>query len=97
MLGKTKVTFIRYHEGKPKTYEVEGRGAETLLCLVQAGNTGITALEVNSWAYRLASYVYDLRYLYKLDIQTLMEPHAGGKHARYRLVSAVEIIRVEQP
>lgn len=96
MGGKINVTFTAYFDGTPKTYEVEGREAESLLCLVQTGETGITALEVHSWAYRLASYIHDLRHKFGLDIRTLKEPHEGGTHARYILLSAVEIIRIEQ-
>ncbi len=96
MSRKVTVTFTTYFDGQPKTYEVEGRAAESLLCLVQAGETGITALEVNSWAYRLASYIHDLRHKFGLDIRTLKELHEGGSHARYVVLSAVEIIRIEQ-
>jgi hypothetical protein len=96
MSNKPCVTFTAYFDGQPKTYEVEGRAAETLLCLVQASDTGITALEVSSWAYRLASYIHDLRHKFGLDIRTQREPHDGGTHGRYVLLSAVEIIRIEQ-
>lgn len=95
MGAKLRIRFVRYFNGEPKTYEVQGRAAETLACLVRAGQSGITALEVNSWAYRLASYIHDLRHKYGLDIHTILEPHDGGEHARYVLITAVEIMLVE--
>ncbi len=91
MGAKFRITFIMYFNGEPETYVVRGRAAETLACLVHAGQSGITALEVNSWAYRLASYIHDLRHKYGLDIHTIMEPHDGGEHARYRLITPVHI------
>jgi hypothetical protein len=85
------VLFTVYVSGQEKQYLVSGRTAQTLYALVQAGKQGITALEVNSWAYRLASYIYDLRHDYGLDITTAAEPHHGGTHARYHLITPVEI------
>ncbi len=90
-----KVTFTAYFNGSPKTYEVKGRDAETLIWLLRAGEAGITALEVSSWAYRLSSYIHHLRHEYGLEIRTIMEPHDGGKHARYVLITIVVIIPVE--
>jgi hypothetical protein len=46
----------------------------TLRALIEAGDQGITALEVSSWALRLAH-----------------EPHEGGHHGRYRLISRVTL------
>lgn len=68
-----------------KHFVTRGRKAQTLLCLTEMGQRGLTSEEVASWALRLASYVYDLKRRYGLDIQTELEPHNGGKHARYRL------------
>ena len=86
--------FTVYVDGQEKQYFVSGRTAQTLYALVYAGKHGITALEVNSWAYRLACYIYDLRHDYGLDISTTPEPHHGGKHARYHLITPVEINEV---
>jgi hypothetical protein len=86
--------FTVYRSAEQRQYFASGRVAQTLYALVEAGERGITALEVNSWAYRLASYIYDLRHDYGLDIQTKAEPHEGGTHARYVLVTPVEVEEV---
>ena len=52
---------------------------------------------MQSWAFRLADYVHDLRHehLGGFDaIQTIYEPHEGGEHARYILIVEVEIIEI---
>lgn len=94
MSKQSTILFTAYINDKPKQYLVSGRVAQTLHCLVAAGGEGITALEVNSWAFRLASYIYDLRHDYGLDIQTKPEPHEGGSHARYFLITPVEVVEV---
>jgi hypothetical protein len=70
-----------------------GQLGKAINALVKAGSRGITALEVNSWAYRLAAYVFLLRKHFGLSISTLQEPHAYGWHARYVLNSPVIILR----
>ena len=72
--------------------EVTGRYAQTLRALVEAGNRGTTALEMSSWALRLSHYIFILRTRDGLDIETRNEPHDGGTHGRYFLLSQVEII-----
>jgi len=94
MINDITLLFTVYANKEMKQYLVSGRTAQTLYALVEAGKRGITALEVNSWAYRLASYIYDLRHDYGLDISTTAEPHEGGKHARYHLITPVEINEV---
>ena len=84
--------FQRYVNGEPRQYFTKGRVAQTLLCLVEAGERGITALEVSTWALRLAAYVHTLRHDFGLDIETQREPHEGGMHARYTLITPVEVI-----
>lgn len=69
-----------------------GQMARSLSHLVKAGARGITALEVSCWAYRLASYVFDLRHKVGLCISTVEEPHENGWHARYVLQSPVLIL-----
>lgn len=71
--------------------EFTGQVARTLLSLKKAGGQGITALEVSSWAFRLASYVFILRRDYKLTIETRKEEHSGGWHARYILHTPVTV------
>lgn len=82
------------HPGKVKN--VTGRQGQTLCCLVKAGNAGITAAEVSSWALRLASYVFKLRLEHGINITTCNEPNAGGigTHARYILSSQIKIIEI---
>lgn len=89
------IRFEAYFNGKRREFEITGQVAKTLLYLVDSGKAGITALEVSSWAFRLAAYVHILRSKYDLEIRTDKEPHQGGYHARYVLITPVEIIGVE--
>jgi len=92
------LTFKHYTKGGERVYVVTGRVAQTLWQLVRYNESGITALEMsNTWALRLADYVHSLRHDYTLEIQTVMQPHDGGKHARYFLRSAVEILELAIP
>lgn len=94
----TIVEFKLYKKGEQeKVYQIKGRKAQTLLCLVEVGARGFTSAEVANWAYRLASYIYDLRHGYNIDIHSELEPHEGGRHARYTLLSLVEIIAIIEP
>lgn len=68
--------------------------SRTLLALTLAGQQGITALEMGAWAIRLAAYVHKLKSLYALDIETGREDHTGGWHARYILLTPVDILDV---
>lgn len=72
------------------------RVAQTLLWLVYCGEKGVTALEVSSWALRLADYVHTLRHDYGVRIITLMEAHDGGRHARYVLREEIVVIDISQ-
>ena len=75
--------------------EVVGRFAQTLKALVDAGEKGVTALDLSSWAVRLSHYIYILRGKHGLVIETIQERHEGefpGKHGLYVLRSQVEII-----
>lgn len=81
-------------EGPTGRFTVTGQDAKTLSALVGAGVRGVTALEVNSWAYRLGAYVYSLRHNCGLAIETVREPHEGGWHARYVLRSPVKLEQV---
>ena len=82
-------------DGEPKQYEIKGRSAQTLLALVQSGSRGVTALELSSWALRLAAYVHELRQGYGMDIVTQREEHEGGWHGRYVLHTPVEILDIK--
>lgn len=72
-------------------FTASGQVAKALAALLAAGAAGVTALEVNSWAYRLGAYVYTLRHEYGLAIETVRELHEGGWHGRYVLHSPVSI------
>lgn len=83
------------HESGLLTVELVGRYALTLSALITAGSRGITALEMSSWALRLAHYIHVLRKDYGLDISTEHENHGGqfpGRHGRYRLHTRVRIL-----
>jgi hypothetical protein len=75
--------------GPDGQFTVTGQCAKALTALAAAGARGVTALEVNSWAYRLGAYVHTLRHRHGLAIDTVREPHEGGWHGRYVLRSPV--------
>ena len=77
--------------GPDGAFTVSGQVAKALAALLSAGAAGVTALEVNSWAYRLGAYVHTLRHRYGLVIETVRELHEGGWHGRYVLRSPVSI------
>jgi hypothetical protein len=69
-----------------------GRNAWTLSKLIAAGESGITALEIQG--PRLSGYILRLRQA-GVPIETRSERHAGnfsGQHGRYLLRAPVEII-----
>jgi hypothetical protein len=75
-------------------HRVEGQEARTLLALHDALATGITALEISSWALRLAHYVFKLRGR-GLLIDMVREEHDGpvpGRHGRYFLRTGIRLI-----
>ncbi len=65
---------------------------QTIRWLIAAGDTGITALQMPSKAFRLGHYVFVLRKQHGLPISTEHEEHPGGFHNRYRLLCEVEIL-----
>lgn len=73
---------------------VRGQTARAILALSRAGSDGVTALELSSWAFRLAHYVMELR-RHGLDIETVREPHPGGWHGRYVLHTPIELVFYE--
>jgi hypothetical protein len=91
-IKRIAITFKR--QGQEQTYFVDGRPAQALAWLVHCGACGVTALEMSSWALRLADYVFVLRHRYGLDIYTQLEPHHGGRHARYILREAIIIVSI---
>ena len=78
--------------GPAGRFTVKGQKARTLVALVSAGGAGVTALEMSSWALRLAAYVKPLRDDFGLSIETVRELHDGGWHGRYVLHTPVSIV-----
>lgn len=83
----------------PRTIIATGRYAQTLQALAHAGDKGVTALEISSWALRLSHYIDILRKddRYHLNIETQLEEHefhgmGPGRHARYFLRTPIEIV-----
>lgn len=89
---KVTIRFKAYLPQGEKIFETRGQTAKALLFLVDSAQRGVTALEVANWAYRMAAYVHILRSKYGLEIRTDKEPHVGGSHARYVLITPVDII-----
>jgi hypothetical protein len=81
-------------DGMSRTLAFEGQEARTLRALVEAGERGVTSLEISTWALRTSHYIFKLRRA-GLTIETIREPHDGpvpGKHGRYVLRSRVCIL-----
>lgn len=76
-------------------HTVRGRVAQSICWLVERQQNGITAAEMSNWALRLGAYVHILRHKHHVNIRTDMEPHEGGSHGRYVLVSSITILSVE--
>jgi hypothetical protein len=76
--------------GPSGEFLVSGQTARALLVLINSAGRGVTALEVSTWALRLAAYVHSLRRL-GLAVSMLREPHPGGWHGRYVLASPVQL------
>lgn len=89
---KLKARF-RVTEG-PHTRDLVfvGQTCRALQSLILAGQKGVTAQELSSWALRLAHYVLELRKV-GLNIEMIREAHAGGWHGRYVLHSDVRLLR----
>tara|TARA_R110002095_G_scaffold144870_2_gene125283 strand:- start:328 stop:630 length:303 start_codon:yes stop_codon:yes gene_type:complete len=91
-----KITATIWNDGESKHFEVKGKPARTLCELVKAAGRGVTALELsNTWALRLSAYIHDLRHKYGVKIITHREPHDGGTHGRYVLISPVDITDIQ--
>lgn len=74
-------------------FSCNGREAETLLKLIEVGSHGITPFDAHRSGppFRLAAYCFDLKRL-GVPIECELEPHAGGRHGRYRLTGEVVIV-----
>jgi hypothetical protein len=91
--GTRKRLVVKAIDPDGQPFTVTGQNAKALLALVKAGATGVTALEVAAWAFRLAAHCHVLRHTHRLSIITLWERHEGGRHARYVLRSRVSILK----
>lgn len=90
-----KITATLTGGERPRLFKLSGRVGQTLFHLHQAGQAGITSLEMP--ALRLAAYIHSLRQL-GFQIETEREPHDGdypSRHARYRFASAVTLVAVQ--
>ncbi len=94
MSARLMVTAIVTDGDGQRQFTVIGQKAKTLLALVEAGARGVTALEVSSWALRLAAYCHFLQRDHGLSIVCQRENHVGGWHGRHCLISRVTIVRV---
>ena len=94
---KTKLTkhqlSVLVGDAEPRKITVTGR--RTLAALISSGSAVITALELSSWALRLAHYIFVLRSEYDLTIITHDEKHNEGSHGRYVLVTPVTLAPAE--
>jgi hypothetical protein len=87
-----RVAFLAFdgEGGDPRTISPAGRDAWALDRLILAGPEGCTPLE--HVGPRWSHYVWKLRTVYRLDVETITEPHGGdfaGHHARYVLRTRV--------
>ena len=94
MTARLKVTASVVKGDGERRIEVVGQKAKALLALVEAGPRGCTALEVSSWALRLAAYCHFLNRDHNLNIVCQREDHPGGWHGRHVLLDKVTIVRV---
>lgn len=95
MKGRAKASIAFRKPGEPWRI-VKGREAQTLTMLVERGSSGLSGLECG--ATRLSAYIFDLKHEFGLEIQTKREAHGGefsGNHARYILLSPVELGNVD--
>jgi len=91
--SKPKVQVTRLDTGE--TWPVSGQVARTVKALLHSGKRGVTALEMSTWALRLAAYIETLRNRHGLSISCERETHTGGWHGRYRLHTPIKIEPVE--
>lgn len=96
-MRKLKITASHIVGGSRITFTVQGQTARSLKALIEAGDKGVTALEVSTWALRFAAYCHDLKHKFGLNIRTDREQHDSGWHGRHVLETQVEIVEMIQP
>lgn len=87
---------VQSDNSETRQIEVGGRERWALECLIAAGPKGCTPIDTPG--PRWSAYAFSLRQL-GVEIETLYEPHGGpfkGVHGRYRLVSKVSRVGVEE-
>ncbi len=95
-MTKRLIVTARLYGGE--VFTVTGQEARTLSLLIERGRRGLAAWDTPSGPpWRLAAYIADLRHKFGVPIAREWEAHAGGRHARYRLIGAVEIVSVTEP
>jgi hypothetical protein len=88
-----RVAFYVYDclDGSARIIKPAGRDAWALSELIFAGAAGCTPID--NPGPRWSGYVFKLKQIYALDIESITEMHGGeyaGKHARYVLRSKVQ-------
>jgi hypothetical protein len=91
-MTRERLTFEATTPGGTVRGHTSGQTAKELVALVEAGRRGVTALECDTWAYRLAAYCHFLRRDWGLVIRTDREGHPGGWHGRHVLETPVRLI-----
>jgi hypothetical protein len=92
MSNVRKLTIRALPEGGEKSFD--GRAAWALAALIAAGEKGCTPIDHPG--PRWSHYIHELRRA-GIAIETVEERHAGpypGRHARYVLRSAVEVVSI---
>jgi hypothetical protein len=89
---KVTIRFKAYLPEGERIFEVSGQAAKALIILTNNVNTGCTVWNFAT-GFRLAAYIYTLRTKFGLEVRKETEAHAGGSHARYFLITSVEIIK----
>ena len=92
MTRRDPIAVIVGNDADARPLRLTGRYAQTLRALIEAGDRGVTALEISTWALRLSHYVFVLRREHGLEIEMQREPHDGGWHGRYFLRTPVCIL-----
>ncbi len=90
-MKRLQLTACTSPEGR--TFSVSGRDAWALDELIRAGRRGCTPID--NPGPRWSAYIFNLKRVYGLAIETRHEPHTGsfpGMHARYVLMTQVEIV-----
>jgi hypothetical protein len=88
---RVRTTFNVYEGENVRTITPAGRDAWALGELICAGAAGCTPID--NPGPRWSGYVFKLKRIYSLNIETITEMHGGdyaGKHARYVLRSKVQ-------